>query len=131
MKTTIFKFVVFLLVAMGGFVSCEKTKFADVWVCEPEPDVTITLTFDSERENVSVSTSPQDLSHYYMMYLFRDGTQCVVRENKMYPVADGIDPGDCFVITIFSSNSMELEYVGILPDIANITTVYLFNRKTK
>ena len=129
-------FVVLLLFLAGDFSSCKKQNVpSGIWECKPEPGITITLTFDQKKNVAYVNVD--GVSTDAMMYLFNENTrQLIVDGNKMCSVEYGDRnqkcSGECgFVRTMLSTDSMKLENVGcILPAIANIVTIYVFNRKT-
>ena len=131
--------IMLCLFLVGSIPACKKSNSTntngiyDVWECMPEydPDVTITLTFDLKQ--VYVSTSPKDLSHACMIYVFMDGDQFIVREDTMYCVdstINDINIGCAFAITKTSPDSMYLEYLGMLPDQPSYVREYLFKSKT-
>jgi len=118
------------MIMVGAFPACNKSDSSDitgVWVCKPEPDITITLTVDSKQ--VYVSTSPHSSDPRFEYYQFYNGDQYVVREDTLRYLDNSISYG-AFAITKRSSNSMELKYLGALPDMPLYVRYYLFNRKT-
>ena len=107
-----------------------------VWECVPLsedfPEVTITLSI-AENENMAfVKTDPQDLLHYVgRFFSLHDGYQFVIEKDTLRLIEEDGTPSknNFYAVTMFSSDSMKLEYMGIRFLDASYIYNYTFNRK--
>jgi hypothetical protein len=126
-----------LLVAVTLIGStCEKSKpnatpTISTWKCSLTQNATIILTIDEPQSKMYVSTHPQDLrSLTGMEEMFRHGDtmQYVMSGDTM--LLGFSNSGYGWIKTMFSADSMQLDYWGNVITIANLRTRYLFIRQT-
>ncbi|MDR1181165.1 MAG: hypothetical protein LBL13_04225 [Bacteroidales bacterium] len=127
-----------LVLLMFMSMGCDKpddiidSSEKSLWKCTLDTNATLTLTIDQLQNMMYVSTSPQNLETGRIeMFHHGDTIQYSMRGDTMHIIIPNVTYSGCgWIKTMFSADSMQLEYWGYVPAIGNLRTCYSFTRQT-